>query len=1233
MGNLANLESRRNFPWDDEARHALSESLLSPRVLPRFDQIEELVTWLRVAEFGQAEVLAPTLRKIIALPPDNGYSSSVNNIRALSDRVLTDCSLHDPPSRVNLEKLFQSSDPLARQSAMTLCANSAEAGTRFAEHFRQALESPQPDDRNIAVSALQYGKNPSLRQHFAPYFIKRFLGDDRDSALVFFAQETPIELNRTLANQFQTLFQQAPQEHRPLIGAAVASCNGIPQDLLSIIEQNVTEILAANSDLGRRGAHFLNFKRRDTYPLRIERILEQGGNRQRMIEKLVADLSSDQEVTLIAQSLEKIASGNAKAAQAIAEALRRALERDSGSEPVLALAVALKGIRGLLPQDQELFRSAYHYCSERTREKDEPERTIGPRLDQLAIDLGVAPEMAAAAFARLKTAPTWERTAAEILQLCGLGPAAEPYAPQVAAYLKHPNRDMRRNVIISLAVLGETGAHWAPEAADELAACYEDFRQVDQAQYPSIERQVAANNVRRPDLVSALATMCTFNPAPLPKIVAMARPGNQLAKYDAALILGYAGEAARPFEATLVEWAYDRDKQISNLAMIALGRTGLARNNLNAINRLLWSADDVVRNNAATLIAEVCDGNYFEDSVLQLLDASYRYEGSRDLLVFHAYLESGASPKGLAYVRALANRNSSGPAPELVSPHSPSRFADLAVIVKATARYPYLLDLIARQATNLARHSPPRTDGELAQFQVLQDQLNEVDKKDAAIAMRQAVFDQRTKQSWLKTAYAVGIQISLWLLLLYVYPYSRQVQALFFWNPWIRRTFGLGYVDVVLIVVPAFRRRLFLPFRESLVPRRLLANYPEKAHYKSAEVLESRNGLLPNVGMPLVTAVNLRGQCVLIGRSGLGKTAHLAHLATTAKGIVVFLEAASCSRGVVEAIQKRLHGLARDANFLRSLIYSGAIDVLIDGLNEASPEARSQITTFVEQHFKGNFVLTTQPSEWRPPTTARVFELQPLRAEQIRAFMVSRWPTLDALAGIDREVYATRIQSYLAPAPDGPAQLDLAEKLVTLSNPMEAALAAELIAVGDDNPDHQHLIELRFLRMQRAYIAKYGKDFPRTAMAGRVVAWRLVDDPGVDVHDLEVEAAQLVEHNLLIRRSEQTDPHNAADERVLWLSRHDRIMDYLMLPAFRHEHGWELQVRHYRDSRFWGVYELLARGLPAKDETRLYEFLNEAAAEENENELRNRYERARRKRYARQDASASIPKVASATFS
>ena len=67
---------------------------------------------------------------------------------------------------------------------------------------------------------------------------------------------------------------------------------------------------------------------------------------------------------------------------------------------------------------------------------------------------------------------------------------------------------------------------------------------------------------------------------------------------------------------------------------------------------------------------------------------------------------------------------------------------------------------------------------------------------------------------------------AFWLALIFAYPKFPQIQAIFFWNPWVRRIFGMGYVGFLLTWVPFLRRKLLEPFQPSLLADAGLDNFP-----------------------------------------------------------------------------------------------------------------------------------------------------------------------------------------------------------------------------------------------------------------------------------------------------------------------------------------------------------------------------------------------------------------------
>ncbi len=147
---------------------------------------------------------------------------------------------------------------------------------------------------------------------------------------------------------------------------------------------------------------------------------------------------------------------------------------------------------------------------------------------------------------------------------------------------------------------------------------------------------------------------------------------------------------------------------------------------------------------------------------------------------------------------------------------------------------------------------------------------------------------------------------------------------------------------------------------------RALDSFDEKSYFSSSSRVikdpNSKQTLTITEALP-----NIKGQTVLMGDSGLGKSMFLRHLAKASQGMVVYLPASKCEQGVIAAIQAKLHGQAQDEQFLKNLIYSGAIDIFIDGINEVSADTRSQIKQLMESYFRGNIVMTTQQERMATP--------------------------------------------------------------------------------------------------------------------------------------------------------------------------------------------------------------------------------------------------------------------------
>ncbi len=324
-------------------------------------------------------------------------------------------------------------------------------------------------------------------------------------------------------------------------------------------------------------------------------------------------------------------------------------------------------------------------------------------------------------------------------------------------------------------------------------------------------------------------------------------------------------------------------------------------------------------------------------------------------------------------------------------------------------------------------------------------------------ALKQALLIKGATTFTHNGIYFLLIHACFWGLLIFVYPKSRMVQAIFFWNPWIRNIFGMGYVTFLLQWISFLRHRLFAPFRYPLLADAGLDNFNPDLYFPDSKV--SPKGSRQTQSLTTVFPC-IQGQTILEGESGCGKTMFIRNLLKNSQQIIVYLPATRCTEGVLEAIQQKLHGdEIQDSKFLQGLIYSGAIDICIDGLNEVSADTRAKITQFVESNFRGNILITTQPQEWNPPTTAKVYCLLPLDTQQIERYLVSRQPFLPPNLPIQSKAYEQQCQNFLNHMAS--ARLSVRERKASqaiLSNPMELTLAAWTIAAGK-TPDLFHLLE------------------------------------------------------------------------------------------------------------------------------------------------------------------------------
>ncbi|NEU82806.1 HEAT repeat domain-containing protein [Nostoc sp. UIC10630] len=512
---------------------------------------------------------------------------------------------------------------------------------------------------------------------------------------------------------------------------------------------------------------------------------------------------------------------------------------------------------------------------------------------------------------------------------------------------------------------------------------------------------------------------------------------------------------------------------------------------------------------------------------------------------------------------------------------------------------------LAKQISEVAANK--NVPWKLQDIGLLQSHYSNLKKVNStnANAVQSAIDNLEVWRWFVRSRNTILIHAAFWLALIFAYPKFPQIQAIFFWNPWVRRILGVGYVGFLLTWFPPFRRKLFEPFKPSLLADAGLDNFYDQSYFPESQVKVPTSGDI----LPITAALpSIQGQIILQGDSGLGKSMFLRHLLKSSQRIVVYLPAQKCHKGVIEAIQDKLHGQAQDAGFLKNLIYSGAIDICIDGLNEVTAETRAKICQFVESYFRGNIIMTTQPLEWTPPSTAKTYYLQPLEQQQIQEFLISRQPRLPQDAKIQGADYAQACTNYLTEVLNNQQpkeELDAVRRI--LSNPMDLTVVALMLSQGK-HPNLFRLQEQQYNLMAAEYQQEWKQEFPLKRFSAAVFQMRLEDKQALPADEFHQVAMSLEDdkYKMVVSRQWQDEKGEAKKE---WYFRHDKIMDFFLVQNFLGETDTaeSLLVDRMGDPRFRGVYFLLATLLPLDAAKELREDLIQYAADTKDNTVSNTF--------------------------
>jgi HEAT repeat protein len=829
-----------------------------------------------------------------------------------------------------------------------------------------------------------------------------------------------------------------------------------------------------------------------------------------------------------------------------------------------------------------------------------------------------------------------ETRAAAANALGRIGEKAAGAVDILTKLLKDRDPATRRAAANALGQIGQAAASAAepltklltdPEFGARLAAAYALGRIGEQAVKPLtnllIDQDILVRRAAA-EVLGQIGQAAASAAEPLTKLLTDPDPGTRAA---AATALGWIGQVAAGAVKPLTKLLTDRDPATRRAAAVALGQLGekaasavdLLTNLLNyrdldtgpAAADALARIGEKVRFKAATFLAvfrapEIGPANRRPITILlrrnsntspgdlcELLELAHGRYDQRSDRILDAYLIARDEERPLVCWLGGRRETDLPSFDRLQHDDAAKLIRQFTALLPHTTRGSGIRKEIADRMDFLSKKTSWSFD-DLKTLQSARDALSEAEMPEGtALGNRIESLDRWRKAiEYLKATSAIWAgHVLFWVALVAVYPYSRWVQAIFFWNPWVRRITGLVYVPLVITLVPFLRRRLLRPFQPNLIPDRFQHEFEEDSYFAQSRITATRDG------HPVTRFANeylkppLRGPRVIQAPSGYGKTTLLQWFVRQPGDPRVVLRAAECDQGVMKAIQQCVQGIARDEAFLQTLVFSGGLDVIIDGLNEASPETRGQIGTFVDDHFRGNYLLTTQPLlGYKIPRAAELWKLQPLAPDQVQAFLLGRWPRVNSTAAahaVSHDQYEAAVRKLLE---DVDPQAEPAQ--FSLATPLDAALVADLI-VQNVEPDLNNLIA-QHVSLDRA---SFRESAPAREPAFERVGERALEmtreqKPKLDLAGLERECDALLKRKLLI--SHGTD----------YSFRHDRIRDYFMALSI---HGVEEALALRQDARFTGAFEFLSETLEKSEADELGEILKKEAADTADNRVWSKY--------------------------
>lgn len=430
------------------------------------------------------------------------------------------------------------------------------------------------------------------------------------------------------------------------------------------------------------------------------------------------------------------------------------------------------------------------------------------------------------------------------------------------------------------------------------------------------------------------------------------------------------------------------------------------------------------------------------------------------------------------------------------------------------------------------------------------------------------------------------------------------MRALYLYNDWARAILSLGWIPLLVSLSPQLRARLLGPFKSDLLADAGLKDFKEEYWYSGSRVIDQD-------GKERFLAEAIRqiaGNMVLIGESGLGKTTFLRLLATRSRGALVFLNATSCDKGVLEAIVRKTKEF-QNINFFRYLTETRDLSIIVDGLNEVSADVRAIIVKFANDFRNSNILISTQPiksvtAKRSSFDNATFYELCPLNRDDIKGFLISRPRSGGGGRAGQSCSYRRAVRQFLSSELDSARTVEerQAAQLI-LSNPMDLTYASELLSLGTI-PRPTGMIGQAF-RLARADYESYSKiDFPASKFADKTVEMRNENRNWLYEDEFSNVQKALERFRLMVRRSVRG---RDGKETTGLIFRHDKVWDFFMQIAFAANE--EFQVTYMDDPRFRGVYLLFAQSADVLTARRLRDLVVHRAAETQDHTLSDEFVR------------------------